>query len=133
MMCGDTEGSDLSDEAFCLDKDKSTGHIIPVFTHPPAPSADNLEAAYAGSKERVMKCNKCGYESDVDFAHACPKSMAYITQGEVTKLQMQIFNLTAENAKLRSALEKIAGIRGRDLSEPWSDAEIAEIAVRETK
>ena len=38
MMCGDTEGSDLSDEAFSWDKDTSTGHVIPVFTNP-APSA----------------------------------------------------------------------------------------------
>lgn len=49
---------------------------------------------------------------------------ALFAQCEETK------KLTAENARLRAALEKIAGIRGRDLSEPWSDAELAEITLK---
>ena len=37
--------------------------------------------------------------------------------------------LDVENTRLRAALEKIAGIRGRDLGEPWSDTGIAEMAL----
>ena len=49
---------------------------------------------------------------------------ALFAQCEETK------KLTAERDRLRAALEKIAGIRGRDLSEPWSDAELAEQALK---
>lgn len=45
-------------------------------------------------------------------------------------LRNQIKQLTADNARLRAALEKISGIRGRDLSEPWSDTELAEITLK---
>ena len=36
---------DHSDEAFMWDKDTSGDHLIPVFTHPPAPSAIESQAA----------------------------------------------------------------------------------------
>ena len=50
---------------------------------------------------------------------------------QFTKDQLaELENLRAENARLRAALEKIAGIRGRDLSEPWSNSELAEIALK---
>ena len=61
-----------------------------------------------------MMCDKCGYESDIDFAHACPKAMAHITQGELMRLSMQIKQLTEERDALKAALEKLACLGNGD-------------------
>ena len=73
-----------------------------------------------------MRCNKCGYESDIDFAHACPKAMAHITQGELMRISMQIKQLTEERDALKAlcdqmgeALINLEGVSSVIQTEEW--------------
>ena len=43
-----------------------------------------------------MKCNKCGFETDVDFAHVCEKDLVFVKENKpkltVYELEQQILD-----------------------------------------